>query len=281
VDEAKLSDDARKKIKDLGATLRAFGLIDAKTDLVKSLDTVNQAGVLAYYDPSAEEIVVRSDGPLDLARKATLAHELVHVLQDQHFDLQGLRHDAAESETGSNGALTALVEGDAERIKYRYLASLPKADQDEYDAQQMKDGELVEDEVAGAAEIVKIELSAPYVFGPEVLRALTAKGGNDAVNDALRRSTPSDEIFLNPVAALTDPHPVSVPAPVIGQGAHQIGRPDTLGPFDLFTVLARCASRPRSRAARVRAQRSSRTRWRTGRRRCRVRESVATSVISG
>ena len=166
VDESKLSEEERKQIKDLGATLRAFGLIDAKTDLAKSLDTVNQAGVLAYYDPSAEEIVVRSDGPLDLQRKATIADELTHVLQDQHFDLQGLRREAAASKTGSNGALTALVEGDAERIKYRYLASLPKADQDAFDEQEMKQGTSVDQEVADAAEIVKIELERAVRLRP-------------------------------------------------------------------------------------------------------------------
>ncbi len=246
VDTEKLSGKARKQLDDLGATLRAFGLIDLETDLVKSFDTVNRAGVLAYYDPAAEEIVVRGVGPLDLQRKATLAHELVHVLQDQHFDLQGLRREAATSKTGSTGALTALVEGDAERIKYRYLASLPKADRDAYDAQQDKDGASVDKKVADAAEIVKIDLSAPYVFGPQVLRALTAKGGNAAVNDALRRSTPSDEIFLNPVAALTDPNPISVSTPSLVDGDHQLGKPDTLGPFDLFVVLASRLDRQRA-----------------------------------
>jgi hypothetical protein len=238
VDKTKLSEQQRKRVEDLGATLRAFGLIDKETDLVKSFDTVNQAGVLAYYDPSAEEIVIRGEGALDLQRKATLAHELVHVLQDQHFDLQGLRRDASASKTGSSGALTGLIEGDAERIKYAYLASLPKAERDAFDAQQAKDGASVDQQVADAAEIVKIDLSAPYVFGPEVLRALTAKGGNDAVNDAFRRSTPTDEIFLNPVAALADPKVLSVPAPSLGDDEHQIGEPDTLGPFDLFTVLS-------------------------------------------
>lgn len=238
VDSSKLSPAARHRVENLAATLRALGLIDAQTDLVKSFDTVNQAGVLAYYDPTAEEIVIRGVGPLDIERKATLAHELTHVLQDQHFDLQTLRSDAAASANGSSGALTALIEGDAERIKYEYLQSLSKADRDAFDAAEAKTGSSVDGEVAGAAEIVKIETSAPYLFGPEVLRVITANGGNDAVNDALVRSAPTDAIFLNPVAALSDTDVVSVPVPVIERGARPVGEPDTLGAFDLFTVLA-------------------------------------------
>ncbi len=181
VDSSKLSPAAKRRIEDLSGELRALGLIDDQTDLVKSFDTVNQAGVVAFYDPEAQEVVIRGTGPLDIERKATLAHELTHVLQDQHFDLRKLRGAAADSDTASSGALTALIEGDAERIKAAYLKELPAADRTAYDAAEAKDDDSTGKAEAGAAEVVQIELDAPYIFGPDVLKVLSAHGGNGAV----------------------------------------------------------------------------------------------------
>ena len=51
-------------------------------------------------------------------RRSTLAHELTHALQDQHFDLTKLQKAATRSH--SSGALRALVEGDARRVQLLY-----------------------------------------------------------------------------------------------------------------------------------------------------------------
>ena len=235
---SKLTKADRNQVADLQSTLRAFGLIDASTDLVKSLDAVSEAGVLAFYDPQAKDIVIRGKGPLDVDRKATLAHELTHVLQDQHFDLQKLRHAAAASKTSSSGALTALIEGDAERIKAAYLRGLTPADRAAYDAAEAKTGESVDSEIESAPELVKVEFSAPYLFGPSVLDVLTAHGGNHAVDAALQRGAPTDKIYLDPAEALGDPKATPVAAPSIPNGAHRVGKPDEIGAFDLFTLLA-------------------------------------------
>ncbi len=238
VDSAGLSASARRDVRRLAATLRALGLISPTTDLVKSFDTANRSSVVAFYDPNQEEIVVRGTGPFDVERKATLAHELTHVLQDQHFGLNKMRADAAMSKTASSGALTALIEGDAERIKHEYLRGLPRLQQNEYNAAEAKTGTAIDEETANVEQIVKIELGAPYAFGPDVLAALTAKGGNAAVDDALRRPAPTDAIYLDPTAAIDAAHVITVPAPVLPRGAKRIGDPDDLGPFDLYTLLA-------------------------------------------
>jgi hypothetical protein len=239
VETMDLSPAARRRMRQLAGTLRALGLLDADANLVKSFDTANQSGVVAYYDPTSKVIVVRGTGRLDIDRKATLAHELTHVLQDQHFGLDAMRADARSSDgAATDGALTALIEGDAERIKTEYLAELPQADRRAYDAAQTKADAQVDREMADVAQIVKIELGAPYAFGPDVLAALTAKGGNSAVDDALRRPAPSDKIYLDPTAAMEDLDVVHVAVPVLGRGERRVGAPDELGAFELFTLLA-------------------------------------------
>src|SRR3954470_7331776 len=236
--ESKLTKSDRRKVANLQSTLRAFGLIDADTDIVKSIDELSGAGVLAYYDPQAKEVVVRGKGALDVNRKATLAHELTHVLQDQHFDLVERRRAAADSDTSSSGALTALIEGDAERIKDAYLRGLSAADRKAYDANEAEVQDSVMTEIESAPELVKIEFSAPYIFGPMVLDVLTAHGGNRAVDEALQRGAPTDKIYLEPAEALRDPKVTKVSTPKLPKGAHRLGRADEIGAFDLYTLLA-------------------------------------------
>ena len=84
------------------AQLRAVGLVAGGVDLLDSVSDLQQSGVLAYYDPKRERITVRGK-ELDVARRVTLAHELTHALQDQHFDLESLQR-AARRRAGLGGA---------------------------------------------------------------------------------------------------------------------------------------------------------------------------------
>jgi len=64
--------------------------------------------VLGYYSPSRGEIVVVSESETPrLDGEGTLAHELVHALQDQHFDLAADPVRTRDAHQGRNG----LVEG--------------------------------------------------------------------------------------------------------------------------------------------------------------------------
>ncbi|QIO21595.1 Hvo_1808 family surface protein [Haloarcula sp. JP-L23] len=73
--------------------------------------------VLGYYSPSHEAIVLVSDAETPTVSESTLAHELVHALQDQQF---GLDSDARTRDAvqGYNG----LVEGDAVATTDSYTA---------------------------------------------------------------------------------------------------------------------------------------------------------------
>ena len=93
------------------------------------MNTSQGADVLAFYSDDTKQVYIRGTGPLTVETRATLAHELTHVLQDQYFDIGKLRKAADKSTSGSSDALTALIEGDAERIRVKYLHELPAAEQ--------------------------------------------------------------------------------------------------------------------------------------------------------
>jgi len=98
-DEASsLSDGERRKIADDEAIGRAFGWYTGTTDVVEQKNQLNSAGVLALYSFASREIVVRTDEPnaatLSAPIRATITHEMVHVIQDQHLDVRKLQSNA-------------------------------------------------------------------------------------------------------------------------------------------------------------------------------------------
>ncbi|MEZ5260591.1 MAG: hypothetical protein R2755_02160 [Acidimicrobiales bacterium] len=139
--------------------LRALGLVSGDVDLLASAGSLSAEGVVAFYDPVAERITA-PDVELDARQRSILVHELTHVLQDQHFQLDVLQQQAAAPDT-----LRALAEGDAGRIEARYLASLPAEEQAAVQARNDADYEAYRDAIAQIPPALDAFQAAPYVLG--------------------------------------------------------------------------------------------------------------------
>ena len=77
-----------------------------------------------YYSPAEGRLVVMA-GRNETFSNGTLLHEIVHALQDQHFDLAQLHRDADTAD--AQRALAALIEGEAmlavsELMNYDFLS---------------------------------------------------------------------------------------------------------------------------------------------------------------
>jgi hypothetical protein len=233
-DERTSSQSDKEELARETGVLRAVGLLAGQVDLAKAVRTAGRSGTLAFYSFKTKEIVVRGS-TLDASHRVTLAHELTHVLQDQHFDLAKLHKRAADSDTGDESAFLALVEGDAVRIEEKYKARLSKTDRHAYDLEQQAEGRRVTSETKGVPDIVTLLFSAPYEFGPPTLSILEHTGGNRAVDEALHGPVPSSRLFILP-AALNDPIRVSPPA--VPAGGKAVGDPETFGAFETYLMLA-------------------------------------------
>ena len=132
-DRGKLSKQDKRDLERSQAQLRAVGLIGADVDLFDAVGSLQTSGVLAYYDPKTKKITVKGTNLDDVATRVTVAHELTHALQDQHFDLQKLEQ-AAAADHGST-VLHTIAEGDAVRIENEYVKTLSEADQQAYQTQ--------------------------------------------------------------------------------------------------------------------------------------------------
>ncbi len=229
-----LSATDRAEVTREAAVFRALGLLGGKVDLLKAESTSQASGTLAFYDPAREEIIVRG-ATLDVAHRVTVAHELTHVLQDQHFNLPKLQKAAASSKTGDSGALKGLVEGDAVRIQNDYVKQLSAADNKEYQREDDAESARIGKETASVPDIVDLLSAAPYEFGPATIQVLFGAGGNSAVNDALTGPTLSTEVFTEPGDVTP---PVFVADPLPSPDGVKVGAAESFGPFELFLTLA-------------------------------------------
>ena len=123
--------DEDRELADLETSdLLALGLATEPLDLLEAEQEADAEGTYGWYDDEREEMVVRGTNVGDVDVRVTIVHELVHTLQDQHFDLEMLQSRVRTG--GEQFALDAIVEGDASRVELEYLWSLSQKEQDAY-----------------------------------------------------------------------------------------------------------------------------------------------------
>lgn len=97
----------------------ALFLVESDEDVVDARAVNRGDTVLGFYQPTTERLVVVSENdPATFDDEMTLAHELLHALQDQHFGLE----DAGDGTLDGVNARNGLIEGDAVVIETEYEA---------------------------------------------------------------------------------------------------------------------------------------------------------------
>jgi len=204
--------------------LVTLGMMRADVDLVGSLVKLMTKETAGYYDSKAKVLRVLSDsgdsGDAMLAamRSVTVFHEVVHGVQDQHFDLEALM-DLPVGMDDAALALSAVVEGDATLAMVHDMLGKPPEDEElaqfDMDALQMTGG------VGGDLPKPVLEAAVfPYTGGMKLAVQAHRQGGWAAVNDLFATPPLSTEQVLHPDKLLDIPkdHPqiVTIPAEVDG-----------------------------------------------------------------
>jgi hypothetical protein len=219
------------------AGLRAIGLLPGDVDLIDAQRSLRQAGTLAFYDPDTKRATVRGKR-LGVMARVTLAHELTHALQDQHFDLGAMRQ-AAERRHGAT-ALRALIEGDAVRVQNLYVDELPTDQRREYERARdaAASGALDEARDKGVPDSLVVFLETPYTLGPAMLQLVQAEKGERGI-DALFRDPPSDDAsFVTPISLIDGSPTRAVFPPEVRAGEERDGPTDSFGSLALYLMLA-------------------------------------------
>ncbi|MFC7234875.1 Hvo_1808 family surface protein [Halosegnis marinus] len=186
--------------------------------------------VAGYYLPGENRLVLVGE-----VNTRTLAHELVHALQDARgWDVS--RRATLDGRLAGRG----LTEGEAVAVQRAYAARCGS----EWDCLPLPPrGDLDVDAVV-AHPGVYLVFRAPYVLGPEFVGALRERGGWDAVNDAYADPPTATRELLDPAA-----YPAASPEVAIADrstrtwerygGADSLGRATVHATFWRHNLVAR------------------------------------------
>jgi len=174
--------------------LAAMGFVDSAS-YAKSRDSFDSSGVAAFYIDGTNHLWVVTDQVKNSDFQATVAHELVHALQDQNYNLA--ISDTVEYDEYS--AYEFIVEGDAEyqadlwRLGDTSLACVTSERVNLFnDLPSLT--YLVDTLYTQYPLVVSIPGYIPYTWGPAFVHALRQSGGWAEVNAFLaKRPTHSTE----------------------------------------------------------------------------------------
>ena len=196
--------------------LTILNLIPKGLDLYQLYLDLLTEQVLGLYDLDTEKMYVIGEterfGPNE---EVTFAHELVHALQQQHFDIRSL-NEAAEENSDTQAALAALIEGDAYLATFRYMDIFLTPQERQEVLQSGGDSPVLEQAPYAIQKsfVFEIEEGIPFALAVQL-------SGPRGVNQALANPPTSTEQILHPEKYFQNelPIPVSLPDLVTDLGA--------------------------------------------------------------
>jgi hypothetical protein len=220
--------------------LLAFGLVEPGDDLAALSAGMVADGWAGFYDPGTRQLVVitdEADTDLTAINQVTFAHETVHALQDQHFDLQGTWRSAGTFD--QTLAIQALIEGDASLAETDYM--LANSDLALAYLRELYLGDRDSSVRDETPPILLAPLTFPYSQGQRFVQALCVEGGWDQVNAAYASPPATTEQVMHPDKYLQREAAVDVSIPDIsrdlGAGWRAI-EANTWGEFGMSIILS-------------------------------------------
>jgi hypothetical protein len=209
-----------------GEMLRGMGLIAADYDFVGGIYELIEDNLAGFYDQHVDKMFILDDLGEEAVAE-TLAHELVHALQDQHFNLtKMLDYSPGDSDRVTAGH--ALAEGDAMSAMF----DLTMGDARKISAKKLRIAMVASVAFSPSGNktprVLQASLIAPYVDGFAFVQELRTRGGWQAVNDAYKSLPASTEQLLHVDKFLAKEAPVKVTVPTLPKGFAQEDQ-DVLG----------------------------------------------------
>lgn len=236
-DEDDITDEDRAQADEIAGQMHALGLIGADVDLIGASSDLDEVSIVGYYDTEREVMVIRGEDLTDVEVRVTIAHELVHALQDQHYNLDKLYNQTRTS--GETFALDALIEGDASLVELDYVSTLSDKQRNEYFGVDASGEDLAVDQTLpeGVPAALDLYSSIPYVLGPSFVYLLASIDRRE-LEKAFEDLPLTDEDIMDPVAWNAHKDPIFVRAPKLATGETRVGPPDEFGAFTLYLMLA-------------------------------------------
>ena len=189
-------------IRNEGLGLQLLGFIPTAYDYEAAEYDLLEDQLAGYYEPADATMYLADDLPAE-EMDATLAHELVHALQDQHWNLKD-RSKYRPGEGDGSEASSALAEGDATSAMFDVMFEKEAPGRgvrapdvpDAIFVQRIREG-MSQGPVSKAPRFMRASLVAPYVYGTLFVHALRRRGGWSAVNKAWQDAPTTTEQILH------------------------------------------------------------------------------------
>ena len=165
-------------------------MINESTDALSVQESTLASGVLGFYSPTEERIVIVSENTTTpRMNEITLSQELFHALQDQRFNISGYNQSTTELHNARDG----IIEGDGNFVDYRYSQRCAE------------EWACLRPEASpgggnGSAPHAGVQLTmlVPYSEGPEFVQERYERAGWEAVNEVYETPPDSTEQVIHP-----------------------------------------------------------------------------------
>ncbi len=194
---------------------QTIGVIPPAASIRAALETFASGQVIGFYVPTTGELVFIGSKDPSPIEEITLAHELTHAIDDQHFGLERIDSLGAKCQDEAATAAIATVEGSAQYFSLQVARRFLTPDE------QLSLLNQTAPPLGDVPPFIVREQLWPYTAGFEFITALQQRGGLDAVNGAIEDFPVSSEQIIHPERYPGDlPQPVDVPdlAPQLGSG---------------------------------------------------------------
>jgi hypothetical protein len=232
----------------LGELLRGLRLVGKDDDLLASVYRLARANLAGFYDQHADRMFLIDDLS-DAIAGETLTHELVHALQDQHFDLARwltYRPHAGDAVSAVHGlceggatvatfeiTLPGMVLSQA-ALRFALMASL-----------------AMSEEGATTPRVLQASLVASYIDGYGFVQALRRRGGWAEVNRAWQSPPETTEQLIH--IEKYDAREAALPIATLDKAAaapgYRVFDSDAMGEQGLRIVLEQWVHRARAAEA--------------------------------
>jgi hypothetical protein len=225
-----------------GLVQQLLGFIPPRFDYEAATYALLQAQLAGFYEPADGTMYMAADLD-DENAFATLAHELVHALQDQYWDL-GPRSKYVPGQDDKTSAFSGLAEGDATSAMADVLISQARPGTTALDIPEELFAEQIIGGMSGGPDhdtphVMRMSLVAPYIDGTLFVHALRRKGGWAAVNRAWETPPETTEQLLHVDKWEKHEAPLAVAEPsfaALGEG-WSVADVDTYGELGLRLSL--------------------------------------------
>lgn len=217
-------------------TLKKLGLAPAGFQLRRLVVRTLTEQVAGYYDPKEQQFHLADWIDVD-AQKPVMAHELVHALQDQHFNLRRFEN-WPKGDSDAQLAAHALIEGDATLAMSQYVMKNPLRALGFL--KSIAQTGMTSEELDKAPRALRETLLFPYQEGMTWARVVHQYGGWGNVSKAFTTLPQSTEQILHPEKYFVGEAPVKVSLPdlrlSLGRGWRRI-ESDVNGEWSFYLIL--------------------------------------------